>query len=320
MMYYLRLVRYPNLLVLVLTMVAMRYGIIEPMLELRGYDIQLSLSLFCLLIFSTTCLTAAGYAINDYFDRKTDLINHPETVIVGKAIPRRQALAIHTLLNVLGVAAGLYLSYAIHTLWLAIIFVSVSAVLWLYSTTYKRQFLTGNLVVATLTAMVPMMVILFEVPLLRKAYNLMEAFTSSGIWVVFVWVTGYAGFAFLTTLSRELIKDAEDYKGDLEAGRRTLPVVWGLPATQKIINGLLVLTVALIVSILIWGLMFDTRGKVDIFNVLYVVLFLLLPLGYTTRLVRYAVGKPAFSKASMAMKLVMLAGVLFTIRVYFMMH
>ena len=37
----------------------------------------------------------------------------------------------------------------------------------------------------------------------------------------------YLGFAFLSTLFREIIKDIEDKEGDQKAGCRTLPIVLG---------------------------------------------------------------------------------------------
>jgi 4-hydroxybenzoate polyprenyltransferase len=44
----------------------------------------------------------------------------------------------------------------------------------------------------------------------------------------------FMAFAFLATLLRELVKDMEDLRGDREVGRRTIPVMWGIPASQKI--------------------------------------------------------------------------------------
>lgn len=320
MMDYLRLVRYPNLLVVILTMGAIRYGIVAPMLETRGYAVQMPFSLFALLVFATVCLTAAGYVINDYFDRKTDLINHPETVIVGKIIPRREAMAIHTVLNVLGVTAGVVLSFSVHVPLLGLCFIGASGVLWLYSASFKRRFLIGNLIVAAFAACVPLVVVFYEIPLLRKAYSLLEALTQSNLWEVFLWVAVFGGFAFFTTLCRELIKDAEDFKGDSAAGRQTMPVVWGLKGTQKAVNFLVVVTAILVLGVYTSVLMFNDVGKIDVFNTLYLFILIIGPLAYIARTVKYAIDKKAFTRASLAMKVVMISGVLFSVRIWFMLQ
>lgn len=320
MMDYLRLVRYPNLLVVVLTMVAIRYGIVAPMLEARGYAVQLPFSLFMLLVFATVCLTAAGYVINDYFDRKTDLINHPETVIVGKSIPRRMAMAIHSILNIIGVAAGVALSFAVHVPLLGLCFIGASGVLWLYSATLKRRFLIGNLIVAAFAACVPLVVVFYEIPLLRRAYSLLEALIESNLWEVFLWVAVFGGFAFFTTLCRELIKDAEDFKGDRAAGRRTMPIVWGLAGTQKVINLLVLVTAILVLGVYTSALMLNNSGKVDIFNTFYLFILIIGPLAYVARTIKYAIDKKSFTRASLAMKVVMISGVLFSVRVWVMLQ
>ena len=58
--------------------------------------------------------------------------------------------------------------------------------------------------------------------------------------IIFYWVGGFALFAFLTTLTREIIKDIEDFEGDMAYGRNTVPVVTGI-LTAKIISIILIL-------------------------------------------------------------------------------
>ena len=80
-MNYLRLVRYKNLLIIIATMFIIRYGIIDAFMPL-----QLTFIGFCLLVLATVCISAAGYIINDYFDVNADMMNRPDTVIIGKTI------------------------------------------------------------------------------------------------------------------------------------------------------------------------------------------------------------------------------------------
>jgi len=85
----LKLIRWQNLLIIAATQYMMRLFIIEPILAVNGFEAQLDHLHFFLLVFSSMAITAAGYVINDYFDLKTDLLNRPSTVIVGKRISRR---------------------------------------------------------------------------------------------------------------------------------------------------------------------------------------------------------------------------------------
>ncbi len=179
---FLKLIRWQNLLIVVLTMVLMRYAVIEPLISkigvilLKGSGEEIPMALqfpwynFMILVAATVFITAGGYVINDYFDIKTDLINRGK-VIVGTKIPRRQAMMWHNILNIAGVAAGFYISWKAGYFWIGTIFLLVSGLLYFYSASYKRQFLIGNLIVAVLTAMVPFMVVLFEWSALYRYYS-----------------------------------------------------------------------------------------------------------------------------------------------------
>jgi 4-hydroxybenzoate polyprenyltransferase len=46
----------------------------------------------------------------------------------------------------------------------------------------------------------------------------------------------YTAFAFLTTLIREIVKDAEDYDGDFVTYCRTIPIVCGMLKTKVIVG------------------------------------------------------------------------------------
>jgi 4-hydroxybenzoate polyprenyltransferase len=173
----LKLIRWQNLLIIVITMCLMRYAILSSVLgkigvglySLAGRTTAMSLQMplidFILLVFATILIAAGGYVINDYFDIKTDLINRGK-VIVGTKIPRRQAMMWHNILNVLGVAMGFFISWRTGYIWMGILFLLVSGLLYFYSASYKRQFLIGNVIVALLIAMVPMLVVLYEAPYL----------------------------------------------------------------------------------------------------------------------------------------------------------
>jgi len=303
---YFRLIRYPNLIIIVLTQYLMRWGIIEPMLELNQFNLQMDSVHFFLLVLSTVTITAAGYVINDYFDTHTDLINKPGQVIVGTAIHRRFAIIFHSVLNVIGVGLGFYISLHIGIPYLGFVFVLVAGLLWFYSTTYKRQFLIGNLLVALLTAVVPLMVPIFEIPLLNEAYRQILVENQMNFMYIFYWVLAFSFFAFMTNLIREIIKDMEDFEGDRVYGRNSLPVILGMQSSRMVVHVLTGTTLAGLVYA--W---FEFLG--DAISLIYFSLFLWLPLLFLIFKTIKANKKEDFRLISHVLKVVMLLGVLYAL-------
>jgi len=313
---FLKLIRWQNLLIVILTMVLMRYAILEPILSrisvllysLSGSSTTMSLQTswidFSLLVLATVLITAGGYVINDYFDIKTDIINRGQ-VIVGTKIPRRQAMMWHNILNVAGVAAGFYVAIKAGYFWMGMLFLIVSGLLYFYSASYKRQFLIGNIIVAVLTAMVPLLVLVFEAAELFQYYGV-NAVRIPDLTILFYWVGGFAVFAFLTTLAREIIKDIEDFEGDVAFGRNTVPVVIGILAS-KIVAVCLVF-VTLILLYLVWFFFLN-----DIITLLYLSLTIALPLIYVIFRIISSQSRKQLHIASRIMKIAMLSGILYSV-------
>jgi 4-hydroxybenzoate polyprenyltransferase len=312
----LKLIRWQNLLIVILTMCLMRYCILDSILSrvmvplystsghLAPMALQMPLFDFILLVLATVLLTAGGYVINDYFDIKTDLINRGK-VIVGTKIPRKQALMWHNILNLLGVAIGFYVSWKSGYMWMGILFLIVSGLLYFYSASYKRQFLVGNVIVALLTAMVPMLVVIYEAPFLFSYYALSEVKIPS-IAITFWWVGGFAVFAFITTLTREIIKDIEDFEGDVAYGRNTVPVViWVL--SSKIVSISLVFITIILLYFIWYFLIHDT------ITVIYLSVTVVLPLLFTIYQVFTSNNRKQLHHASSLMKIVMLTGLLYSV-------
>ena len=141
----------------------------------------------------------------------------------------------HNILSGLGVVAGFWVSYRIGHVWIGIVFLLVSGLLYFYSVVYKKQFLIGNIIVAVLTSFVPLMVVIFELPVIYNYYG-PELISLSTMKIIFYWVAGFAVFAFLTTLSREIVKDMEDFEGDKAYGSRSLPVVAGIRMSKAVVS------------------------------------------------------------------------------------
>ena len=105
---FLRLVRWPNLVFIVVTQLLFYYCIILPFNRIGGVFFFDTRSLV-LLILSSVLIAAAGYIINDYFDLNIDRVNKPEKLVVEKIIKRRWAIVWHILLSVTGILLGIYI-------------------------------------------------------------------------------------------------------------------------------------------------------------------------------------------------------------------
>jgi 4-hydroxybenzoate polyprenyltransferase len=289
----------------------------EPLLPSDTFKLQFGNFQFALLVFSTMLIAAAGYIINDYFDTRTDLINKPSRVVVGMSISRREAMILHAILNIIGIGIGIYLAFYVGLRSLSLVFMLSTGLLWFYSTDYKKQFLLGNLIVAFLTALVPLMVVLFEIPLLNREYGEVMIRYDADFNYLFAWVSAFSFFAFVTTLIREIIKDAEDLEGDHAYGMKTVPIVLGAFWTRFAVVSLIVLTLAALTFLLLKYIFFSV-DPADTISLAYFSLFLFLPLIILAILVIRARDKRGYHRASTLIKLIMLSGILYSGVVFYL--
>lgn len=299
------LVRFPNLVIIAATQYAIRYLIMEPLLPTSEFELQFGDLQFFLLVLSTVFIAAAGYIINDYFDTRTDMINKPSRVVVGVEVERRQAMILHAMLNIIGVGIGIYLAFYIHLPALSFVFLLATGLLWFYSTSYKRQFLVGNISVSFLTGLVPLMVVLFEIPLLNRVYGEQMLLHNVSFGYIFAWVGGFSFFAFITTLIRELIKDAEDFEGDSAYGMRTVPIVLGTKWTKAVLLGFISITLAMLIFLLLRFILFSVEPA-DFFSLAYFIGLLIIPFLLLSIQILRAREKKDYHRASTLIKLIML--------------
>jgi 4-hydroxybenzoate polyprenyltransferase len=282
----------------------MRWSIISPILSLYDIRLQVSELAFLLLVVSTVFIAAAGYVINDYHDVKADRINQPGRVVIDDQVSRRMAMLMHLILNTIGVMLGVVFSIYYGVPWMILIFAGSPVLLWFYSIRLKHRLLIGNLAISFLTGTVPLLVILFEYPLLARKYADYPAFSSQGLPALFVWIAAFAFFAFMTNLIREIIKDAEDYAGDKESGSKTIPIRFGFKATNLIVMGLSLLTVFFL------GYFFLVHLK-DKISLAYYLILLLIPFLLLAVKVLLAKTPKEYHFLSQLTKIIMLLGLLY---------
>jgi 4-hydroxybenzoate polyprenyltransferase len=303
-------------------MVLMRYCIIQPILGTYKLLLEFPFLYFLGLVMSVILIAASGYLINDYFDIQADTVNRPDKVVIGKYIKTDVAYKIYYVMNFCAFGISLYISYKINNISLFVIFPVTAGLLWFYSTTYKRQFLIGNILISLIVASVPYLVVLFDItPVLKNNHEYLMAYNLN-FSVIFTWIGAFALFAFLVNLVREFIKDAEDFAGDMLYGRNTLPIVMGLKWTKIIISGL---TTFIIIGLgwiffkyLGYTYVYDSTGNeaerhFDFITFLYFLLLIITPLVILIYIILIATDKQKYTLASKILKLVMITGVMFAV-------
>ena len=312
MIAYFKLLRFQNLLFLAFSQYLMFEVVLFPILQTFGFETVFESGSMTLLILATVLIAAGGNVLNDYFDVKIDLINRPDKVIVGNLIPRQATMIYYEILTGLGILCGLYLAFIASSFTLCFIFIIVPGLLWFYSASYKRQFLTGNLIVAFMAALSILVVGITQLAFLEKVYgNLI--FETPIPSLFYGWIGGFALFAFLCTWIREIIKDIEDEIGDREMECRTLPIKWGIPKTKLFLYALIILTVA---GLFIFNELFiHFDGSLTI---RYIIFGLAIPFIVLIYMIFAAKTVADFHQASTLSKVIMLIGVLYSFVFYFL--
>jgi len=265
-----------------------------------------------LLISATVFIAAGGYVLNDYFDVKIDAINRPDKVIVGNTLSRQKAMFLHQILTGTGVLCGISLAWFSRSYTLAFIFIVIPGLLWFYSASYKRQFLIGNLVVAFISAISILVVGIAQLAFLQKEFGSL-IFETPIPSQFYSWIGGFACFAFLCTLIREIIKDMEDEKGDREMECHTMPIIWGMNRTKLFLYGLIAMTI--VGLFLTNGLLINFKGTLTI---RYIIFGLVLPFVALCYLIFRANNRSDFQQASVLSKVIMFAGVLYSFVFYYL--
>lgn len=238
-MWFFRLIRWPNLLITIFTQLLLYFAVTEPFIVSSGSTCLPDPLNLLLLVFSTVLIAAAGYIINDFYDLHIDRINKPDRIIMGKNLTSRNGLLIYYVFNAAAIIAGFLLAWRIGSFRLGFIFPLVAGLLWSYSIKYKCTPISGNLLVAFLSALVVLIVWLFVYFELSNR-ECAEAIFSKPIATV-VWF--YAAFAFLVSLVREILKDIEDTEGDKTCECRTFPAVVGTASAKFLAVVLIIITI-----------------------------------------------------------------------------
>ncbi len=304
MIRYLKILRFPNLVIIVLTQYLIRYCLLGTFYGSSGVHFVIGNFDFALLVISTLLIASGGNIINDIFDVEVDKINKPDKVWIGEIMPKKKAYSLYIVLTVTGVLTGIYLSFRIGYLMFGLIFFAIALLLYFYSSNYQKVAFLGNIIVSLLSAMVILITWLYDFFALRAEPALFAKILPD-IKIIYLLIGSYAVFAFMTSFIREMVKDAEDYEGDLKAGYKTVPVVYGVKTAKATV---------IIVTIFTMFALAAGQYLLILHNFVIVFWYLLIAVQslfvYLLYLMTTAKDKVDFKSVGDAAKIVMVAGIL----------
>ena len=291
-----RLIRLPNLIVVGIT----QWVVAVPIIAWTAAEYNLSTALnhdqLLLLILATISIVTAGYCVNDVLDYPIDIVNHPKKVVVIRKISMRTVYWLTAFFGVFGFTCALILAFQkdeIDFLWLYPFFILL---LGGYPKFFKTRPFAGNLLIAASCAGVAGLVWLAE----RSTWQAMPSEAKQEIKFLLIIFMVYA---FLATWIREIVKDLEDYQGDMLGGRKTFPIAYGVKNAKKFIHFLAILLAAtLVINAFYWG-NFSERLPVVLLSVLLGISIVLMQWKLT-----YAIKPLAYHKVSSLWKYFMLGG------------
>lgn len=299
-----RLIRWPNLFFIALTQLLFYYCIIIPSLPINYFSQQNALtpSLFYLLVAASLLIAAAGYIINDYFDINIDQVNKPAKMVVQKIISRHWAIFFHLVITMAGLALSGYVGIKTSPV-ILVANIVCSLLLWAYSTRFKKKLLSGNIIIAGLTAWT-VLVLYFATNSMLFSTSDISSGLVSGMSRIYKFAALYAGFAFIISLIREVVKDMEDMLGDARYQCQTMPIVWGIPATKVFVGVWLAVLIGALGILQLYLLQIGWWV-----SALYTLLLVIAPLVWILKKFYQAQTTAEYHAISNLIKLVMFAGI-----------
>jgi 4-hydroxybenzoate polyprenyltransferase len=300
----LRLIRVTNLLMIALSLSLFYYFILVPAHEYKLFTKLLPFTTveFVLFTLSVVFVAAAGNIINDYYDFELDKQYKPSRPLPSGAISLDNAMYLHGAFAFAGIGLGFYLGYKANNYKIGYLYVVCALLLYLYSSYLKKVPLLGNIVVSALAAFIFLLLMVFEAAFLNTIHFEGNQFVMD----MLLWqVMFYGGFAFLTNLTREVVKDLEDMDGDEAFNINTFPVQFGEKAAKAVAIILLFITIAFI----IFFIKLFADGK-RIKELTYLAVTVCAPLSILIPLLAKAKQPHDYTSISRLLKIIMFMGVL----------
>lgn len=159
--------------------------------------------------FSLFFISAGGHAINDYFDVKVDKINNPRKPLPSGKIKPRNAFVFSLILFFISIIFSSIIN--LKTLLLSVIMVISMVIYGKYSKNIK---IFGNVIVSFIVSLI----LVYAIFTTGKTFPI--------VWIILP--------VFFINISREIVKDIEDVKGDKVISKSSLPLKLGIRGSSII--------------------------------------------------------------------------------------
>ncbi len=216
-MAYLRLFRFGNLIIILLTELLIKYGVIDYFLSVNNLTYRMSNLVFLLIAISSILIAASANIHNDISDKDIDKIDKAYRPIPNGDISIKLASILQISFNIIGVIIAIIAAFIIDEPMVAIFQLLIIALLYFYSNSLKCSKIIGNIIIALIVALVPILIWLYTF----FDSNAMDIMLNYNLRWMHISVFFFSGFAFMSTLIRELIKDRQDMHGDIKSNCNT---------------------------------------------------------------------------------------------------
>lgn len=237
-------IRLPNLILIAGFMWFVRKFLVKPEFQTINRQFSLSSFQFQLFILDVLLVAIIGYWLNDWFDRDIDKINKPNRFLVKNPLSRTKFWMLIGSTSIIATTLSLYLAKItnhLNDLWiLPVTLLSVGV----YAIWLKRFKPIGNILVSLLIVSLIALVLVSENILNPLSYAIDAGFYQK--------IGLYASLIFVINMSREIVKDIEDLKGDQELSVVSIPSILGINRTKNLVITLLIFSI-LLELIYVWS-------------------------------------------------------------------
>lgn len=225
--YWNRMLRIPNLVIILLTQVLIYVCFIKPYFATE--ELALSLTQCLLFLFTLLCLAGSGYVINTIYDREIDS-GDPDKSVIPLHFSERQSWQLYAGIVLAGFIIAIFLSVKTGFYYSLSLYPVTAISLWFYSFKLKCVPLLGNILIAFLTgAVIAIIPFVFWDNLKELRISDYNSWASLMYRFVMLFI-----LAVLSNLSREVVKDIEDMNADKAYYCNSTATYFGLKNSKTI--------------------------------------------------------------------------------------
>lgn len=302
-----RLIRVGNLIIILLTEFIIKYGVIDYFLSKTDIEYRMNDWIFILIALSSVLIAAAANVHNDIHDQDIDKQEKPTKPIPSGDISVKTARILLFSFNIIGAILAFIAAYIIGEPGVAIFQLTIVALLFTYSMSFKCTKLIGNIIVSLVIAMVPIVIWLYtfyDVEVKGLMFN--PEIEWLHLSVIFL-----SGFAFFSSIIREIVKDREDMDGDLNCNCHT----WASGVSQNTFKiTIIILSLLLIAAITMYQVYLP---GLELYRALFIIPQVLILFG-VIRMTFKAETRIELRKLSKFIKLMTVSGLILPLILFFL--